>query len=124
MVQHETTFRRQLDKLKYLEKEAQQKSADFSLLTTLESLAQQAAIGRESIESISPKQLPPGKYFSETEATVQLVRVTLKQLVHYFYRIESSPHHLQLKEARVKPRFDDPNSLNVTFKVSVFLPKG
>ncbi len=117
------SFERQRERLNLLEKEVKMKSADFSLLASLETLAQSAAIGRESIESISPKQLPAGKFFMETEATVQLVRVTLRQLVDYFYKIENLKTHMTIKEVRIKPRFDNPQFLNVTFKVSAYLPK-
>lgn len=109
--------------LKQLERRAKQISGDFSLLSSLEQLAQTSNIGRESIESIRPQQLPPGDYFTETEATVQLVKVTLKQLTDYFYKIETSPNFMTLKELRVKPRFDNPQFLNVTFKVSSYKPK-
>ncbi len=120
---YEAKFDEQSQTLKQLEREAKQISADFSLLSALEQLAQSSQIGRESIESISPKQLAPGDFFVETEATVQLVKVTLRQLVDYFYRVESSPTHMVLKELKVKPRFDNPQFLNVTFKVSAFKPK-
>ena len=120
---YEEQFEEQATALKILEREAKKLGADFSLLSSLEQLAQSSQIGRESIESISPKQLPPGEYFIETEATVQLVRVTLRQLVEYFYKIETSPNTLLLKEIRVKPRFDNPQFLNVTFKVSAYKPK-
>jgi len=120
---YEEQFQEQATALKILEREAKKLGADFSLLSSLEQLAQSSQIGRESIESISPKQLPPGEYFVETEATVQLVRVTLRQLVEYFYKIETSPNTLLLKEIRIKPRFDNPQFLNVTFKVSAYKPK-
>ncbi len=120
---YEEQFHEQTMALKILEREAKKLGADFSLLSALEQLAQSSQIGRESIESISPKQLPPGEYFIETEATVQLVRVTLRQLVEYFYKIETSPNTLLLKEVRVKPRFDNPQFLNVIFKVSAYKPK-
>lgn len=120
---YEEQFQEQTTALKILEREAKKLGADFSLLSALEQLAQSSQIGRESIESISPKQLPPGEYFIETEATVQLVRVTLRQLVEYFYKIETSPNTLLLKEIRIKPRFDNPQFLNVTFKVSAYKPK-
>ena len=119
----EEQFQKQSIALKILEREAKKLGADFSLLSSLEQLAQSSQIGRESIESISPKQLRPGEYFIETEATVQLVRITLRQLVEYFYKIETSPNTLLLKELRVKPRFDNPQFLNVTFKVSAYKPK-
>lgn len=120
---YEVQFTDQQALLSELEREAKQKSADFSLLSTLEDFAKGAQVGRESIESISPKQLPPGDFFQETEATVQLVRVTLKQLSNYFYKIETAPYNLAIKEVKIKPRFDDPQFLNVTFKVTSFKPK-
>lgn len=120
---YELRFNEQLAALTDLERDAKQQGADFSLLSALESFATAAQIGRESIESLSPKQLPPGEFFIETEATVQLVRVTLRQLANYFYKIETSPWHLTIKELKIKPRFDDPQFLNVTFKVTSFKPK-
>jgi len=120
---YEQQFRKQEALLLALEREAKQQSADFSLLSLLESSATAAQIGRESIESISPKQLPPEEFFIETEATLQLVRITLKQLTNYFYKIETSPYHLTIKEVKIKPRFDNPQFLNVTFKVTSFKPK-
>ena len=123
LMRYEQQFEEQGMILKSLEREAKRKSGDFSLLSTLEALAQNSNIGRESIESISPKQLKPGDFFIETEATVQLVRVRLKHLIIYFHNIESSEHNLLLKEVRIKPRFDNPDTLNVIFKVSSFTPK-
>ena|SRR3989338_3675684 len=123
LTKYQESFSEQTKILDALEKRFRQQGADFSLLTTLEKYAQSSQISRESIESISPRQLPPGEFFVETEATVQLVRVTLKQLVEYFYRIESAPVNLTLKEAHVKPRFDNPQFLNVSFKVIAYKPK-
>ncbi|OGQ13823.1 MAG: hypothetical protein A3B70_04020 [Deltaproteobacteria bacterium RIFCSPHIGHO2_02_FULL_40_11] len=123
LTKYQESFSEQTKILDALEKRFRQQGADFSLLTTLEKYAQSSQISRESIESISPRQLPPGEFFVETEATVQLVRVTLKQLVDYFYRIESAPVNLTLKEAHVKPRFDNPQFLNVSFKVIAYKPK-
>ena len=120
---YQEQFKEQDMILKQLEREAKRQSSDFSLLSALEQLAQASQIGRESIESISPKQLPPGNYFIETEATVQLVKVSLRQLTDYFYKIESSANNMNLREVRVKPRFDNPQYLNVTFKVSSYKPK-
>jgi hypothetical protein len=49
--------------------------------------------------------------------------VALEQLVRYLHQVESSPQLLKIKRLDIRPRPDNRQILNVTFRVSAFTLK-
>lgn len=90
-----------------------------NLRTTLESLAQRAAV---KIESMEPQSSPAHTRYRETKVEVGLKQVTLPQTVRYLHEIEATPQALTVKKLRLRTRNDDPSLLDVTFTVSSFEP--
>ena len=91
--------------LRELENRLRQQDASFSIPSFLEKLALTSRISRESIEAINEKTLPPGEFFTETEATVSLVKINLRQLVDFLYKIDNSTLHLRLFSLQIKTKF-------------------
>ena len=93
---------------------------DSTLTTTMEKLAENSGI-KERIESLKEGTSSPSDYFDEFSVDVHLSKVTLPQLVDYLYRIE---HHdrlmLRLNQIQIKPRYDNKQLLDVSFRVSTY----
>jgi hypothetical protein len=90
-----------------------------NIFTTLESLAQQAAI---KVDAMEPQPSTASERYKETKVQVVLKAVTLAQTVQYLQGIETAPQVLSVKSLRVKTRQDKPDLLDVTFTVSSFEP--
>lgn len=90
-----------------------------NIFTSLEALAQQAAI---KVDSMEPQAAAAGERYRETKVQVVLKAVTLSQTVQYLQGIESAPQVLSVKSLRVRTRQDKPELLDVTFTVSSFEP--
>ena len=94
---------------------------EFSILTELENLANQAEI-KNNIESMESKPKPANEFFREQAVDVRLIKVTLKQLLTFLYSIDFSPKVLRVKKLHVDLRFDNTDLLNVEREVSTFKP--
>ena len=90
-----------------------------NLRTTLETLAQRAAV---KIESMEPQSSPANERYQETKVEVGLKQVTLPQTVRYLHEIESTDQVLSVKTLRIRTRSDNAELLDVTFTVSSFEP--
>lgn len=88
-----------------------------NLRTTLEGLAQRAAV---KIDSMEPQASPASERYRETKVEVVLKQVSLPQAVRYLHEIESMEQLLSVKALRIRTRPDDSALLDVTFTVSSF----
>ncbi len=88
-----------------------------NLLTTLETLARNAAV---KIESMEPQAAGSSEKYRETKVQVVLKGVTLAQTVAYLDQLEDAPQPLSIKSLRLRTRTDNPELLDVTFTVSSF----
>jgi hypothetical protein len=96
----------------------------FSLQGFLERWALESGIPKEAVDSMNSKDLPPKDTYQETEVQVKLKKINLRHLTNYLYKIENSRFPLRVKFLGTKTRFDDTNTLDVTFTVSSYAPKG
>jgi general secretion pathway protein M len=105
--------------LETIKSKLEKKEASFSLLSFLEDLANQQNI-RENIGSFKPKTIPLNDLYNESSVEVLIDNITVWQLIQYVYKIENSGHLLKIKGLRIKTRYDNPDLLSVTFRVSTY----
>jgi hypothetical protein len=92
------------------------------LIAVLSTLAQDAKISQEQLESIEPKQPSENKKYPETRAEVRLKGTSLEQAIDFLYRIQTSNSHLIVRSLKMRTRGDASGSpvLDVSFSVSSF----
>ena len=91
-----------------------------NLLSELEKLAADAAIGAGQLESIKERGASANPRYPETRVEVSLKGTTVQQTVDYLYRIETAPILLIIRSLRVKARGGDEQLVDVQFSVSTF----
>jgi hypothetical protein len=99
-----------------------QPGAKTNLIAVLSTLATDAQISQEQLESIEPKQPSANAKYPETRAEVRLKGASLEQAVSFLYKIETSKSHLIVRSLKIRTRGDaDGNPvLDVSFSVSSF----
>jgi general secretion pathway protein M len=96
------------------------KQPNFAIFSRLEELASQTGT---KILQINPMPSPPSELYKEELVEVKMQGVALEQLVRYLHQVENSPQFLKIKRLDIKPRPDNRQILNVTFRVSAFTLK-
>ena len=100
-----------------------QPGAKTNLIALLSTLAADAKISQEQLESIEPKQPSANAQYPETRAEVRLKGTSLAQAVDFLYRIETSSAHLIVRSLKMRTRGDAGDGgpvLDVSFSVSSF----
>lgn len=99
-----------------------QPGAKTNLIAVLSTLAADAKISQDQLESIEPKQPSANAQYPETRAEVRLKGTSLAQCVDFLYRIETSQSHLIVRSLKMRTRGDgsDGPVLDVSFSVSSF----
>lgn len=88
-----------------------------NIRTLLENLAQEAGV---KIDSMEERKAGNNDHYVESKVEVSLKNVSLRTVVSYLHRIESSDQQLSVKSLRIKGKQDRSQLLNVTFAVSSF----
>jgi len=94
--------------------------AQTDLLTLLESLAGEAGLSGDQVDSVTPKPPSSNDRYPETRVEVRLKGATLKQLVQLLHRIETARLYLIVRSLRITTRGKDKQVLDVSFSVSSF----
>ncbi len=99
-----------------------QPGSNTNLIALLSTLAADARISQEQLESIEPKQPSANAKYPETRAEVRLKGTSLDQMVEFLQKIETSTSHLIVRSLKIRARGDGPNGpvLDVSFSVSSF----
>jgi len=97
------------------------RSRDFSILSYLESLAKRQQV-QDRIVQMKPRPGESTRYYRENAVEIRMEKVRLEDLTRYLFQVENSPELLRVKQIQVKPRFDDPDLLDVRFQVSAYEP--
>ncbi len=99
-----------------------QPGAQTNLIALLSTLAAEAKISQEQLESIEPKQPSANAKYPETRAEVRLRGTSLEQIVGFLHRIETSSSHLIVRSLKIRTRGDGDSGpvLDVSFSVSSF----
>jgi len=91
----------------------------FQLATHLEQLARKYGV---TIDSIKDRPGPPNDLYRETQVSVSIRQVNLRTLINLLFDIENSNQLLRISSLQVRPGFQDPTQLQITFVVSTFRP--
>jgi len=80
--------------------------------------------GREKLSYIRPQPPQSQGTVSIDHLDVKFERLPLPQVVRLLWEIESSATQMQIKNLRLKERFDNRTELDATMTVAVFRSKG
>jgi general secretion pathway protein M len=99
-----------------------QPGSNTNLIALLSTLAADARISQEQLESIEPRQPSTNARYPETRAEVRLKGASLEQMVEFLHKIETSSAHLIVRSLKIRSRGDGPTGpvLDVSFSVSSF----
>lgn len=89
----------------------------FSLFSFIEDLSGRVA-SKENLVYMRPQPSSTKDGFREEAVEIKLEKIQLRQLVQLLYQIESAQAYLQVKNLRLKTRFDDRTLLDATLTVS------
>jgi len=98
-----------------------QRSRDFSILSYLEGLAKRQQV-QERIVQMKPRPGESTRYYKENAVEIRMEKIRLPDLTRYLFQVENSPELLRVKQIQIRPRFDDPDLLDVRFQVSAYEP--
>jgi type II secretory pathway component PulM len=95
------------------------KTGDEDLISLVEKALVETQVerGRFSITSRTPTS---GELYEETSVDVEIKKVPLNKAVDVLYKIQTKPSFLKISRFRIRTRFDDPNLVDVSFRVSTF----
>ncbi len=97
------------------------RSKKFSILSYLENLAKRQGI-HDRIVQMKPKPGEVTRYYRENTVEIRMEKIRLNQIVRFLFQVENSPELLRIKQLQIRPRFDDPNLLDVRFQVAAYEP--
>jgi len=95
--------------------------AGYSPLASMESLASRAGL-KENMVSMAPQPVIPLEGYRETPVELKLEKVTLPRLVGFLLSVRNSPRYLRVKRASIKPRYENPDWLDVSLTISGYEP--
>jgi general secretion pathway protein M len=72
------------------------------------------------VRAIGSQEIAGGR---EESADVQMEKLTMNELVNILYAIENAPVMLSLRRIAIKKTFENPELLNVTVTLSLFIKK-
>ncbi len=98
--------------------EARMPSPDrpFSLLAFLEDASVQAQM-RDRIASMQPQTPTVVQGYQETAVDIRFDGVQLPQLLALMVAIEKAPFDVQVRHLQIKPKYDNPTSLDATLRI-------
>lgn len=74
----------------------------------------------KGVKAIGTREITGG---TEESAEVQIEKVTTNELINLFFKIEDAPMMLSIKRVSMKKTFENPELLNVTLTLSLFMKK-
>lgn len=95
------------------------RGSSSSILSHLESMAQRLNV-KSHIVQMKPMQGQTTRHYTESVVEIKMEKVPLSLLVRYLHQVENAKELLRIKELRIRPRFDNPDLLDVRFQVSSY----
>lgn len=95
------------------------KDGAFSLFPFVEGMVGQIA-AKENLVSMRPQPPTPRENLREESVEVRLEKIRLDQVVRLLYAVETADALLQVKNLRLKTRFDDRTLFDATMTVAAF----
>jgi type II secretory pathway component PulM len=95
------------------------KTEDVALISVVEKVLVDAQVDRSSF-SISSRTDTSGDLYDEKSVDVDIKKLPLNKAVDLLYKIQTNPNFLKVSKFRIRTRFDNPNLLDASFRVSTF----
>lgn len=111
------TYLRKKGAVDAISKRAYAANGDKSTIAVLEDIARSAGAG-ERIVSVKPLGESERLGYTEKTFDLKLDSVDLNTLVNLVYAIENHRTLLQVREFSMKSRFEDPNLLDISIKIT------
>ena len=89
-----------------------------SPVSAIEEIAKRTGI-KERVASVKPLEDVPSPGYTDKPVEVRLEAVDLNQLVNFIYQAEAGSKLMVVRELSMKSRFENPDLLDVTMKVSL-----
>lgn len=95
------------------------KTGDESLISVVEKILVESRVDRGNF-SIKSRTSTSGDLYEETSVDVDLKKIPLDRMVDVLYKIQTTPVFLKVSRFRPQTRFDNPDLMDVSFRVSTF----
>jgi len=95
------------------------KGGAFSLFPFVEELVGQIA-AKENLVSMRPQASVPRESLLEESVEIRLEKIRLAQVIRLLYAVDSADALLQVKNLRLKTRFDDRTLFDATMTIAAF----
>jgi len=95
---------------------AGQVDADGPLFARVEKVTVQAGV-KEQLSSMRPQPTVQQGEYRQQQVELKLEKVSLQQLVRFLHALEFGRQGIQVKSMRIKRRFEDHSSLDVSLSV-------
>jgi type II secretory pathway component PulM len=95
------------------------KTEDVALISVVEKVLVDAQVDRSNF-SISSRTDTSGDLYDEKSVDVDIKKIPLNKAVELLYKIQTNPNFLKVSKFRIRTRFDNPNLLDASFRVSTF----
>ena len=100
----------------------QQTTDNFSLFSFIESHVTRIA-RRENLTAMRPLPATSHDKMTEQSVEIKLEKVSLGQMMQLLQTIDSAPAALQVKTLQLKVRFDNPQQLDSSMRISAYSKK-
>lgn len=95
------------------------RTGDEPLISVVEKTLVDARIDRANF-SIKSRASSPGDLYEETSVDVDIKKVPLDRMVDILYRFQTIPTFIKVSKLHPQTRFNDPDLMDVSFRVSTF----
>lgn len=93
-------------------------SMNESPVAAIEEIAKRTGM-KDRVASVRPLEEKTSAGYTDKPVEVKLEAVDLNRLVNFIYQAESGPKLMVVRELSMKSRFEDPDLLDVTLRVSL-----
>ncbi len=95
------------------------RNGDEPLISVVEKTLVDARIDRANF-SIKSRAPSSGDLYEETSVDVDIKKIPLDRMVDILYRFQTMPTFIKVSKLRPQTRFNDPDLMDVSFRVSTF----
>ncbi len=95
------------------------RAGDEPLISVVEKTLIDERIDRANF-SIKSRASSPGDLYEETSVDVDIKKIPLDRMVDVLYRFQTMPTFIKVSKFRPQTRFNDPDLMDVSFRVSTF----
>jgi type II secretory pathway component PulM len=95
------------------------KTGDEPLISVVEKTLVDSRIDRGNF-SIRSRTSTSGDLYEETSVDVEIKKIPLDRMVDVLYKFQTMPAYLKVSKLRPQTRFDNPDLMDISFRVSTF----